>query len=102
MTATIYETDSFSLGLDVKRQPENTAFNLTNATVEAVAESGDGILYPATCVIDGALTGSIRVSYPPATFPEGIYTLQVRVTLLGEVQTVLADYSITVLRSIGD
>ena len=102
MTATIHETDSFSLNVAVIRQPGNTAYNLTGAALEAYAESGEGEIIAGVCETQSAATGALRVSFPPDTFKEGAYILQVRVEKDGEVQTVLTDYVISVLRSIGD
>lgn len=102
MTATIHEADSFSLSVDVLQQPGGAPFNLTNAAVEAFAEGLDGSVIEATTEINSAPDGKIRVSFPAETFSEGAYTLQVRVDLGGEVQTVLSGYVINVLRSIGD
>lgn len=102
MTANIFDQDSFTLSVDVVQQPGNTPFNLTGVVLEAFAESGDGAIIEGDVSVQSAATGSLRVSFPPETFSEGFYTLQVRAAYDGQVQTVLADYVINVARSIGD
>lgn len=101
MTATIHETDSFTLVVDVHRQADNSPLDLTDAIIVAFAEGEGGTPIAGVCAIVNAGLGQLRVTYPPATFAEGIYCLQVRVTDAdGEVQTVLDDYAIQVRRSI--
>jgi len=102
MTATIHEQDSFSLNVDVVKQPEGVVLPLAGALVEGFARGCDGLAIEATCEVTSAPLGKIRVFFPPGTFERGAYELQVRVDLAGEVQTVLSGYTINVMPSFGD
>jgi anthranilate/para-aminobenzoate synthase component I len=93
-----FETDSVSILVTVTDESTGSALNLTGGSVEAVAKSRTTTI-EATASIVSAEAGTIRVSFSPDTFDQGVWQIQVRVTLGDEVQTVVSR-TITVSGSI--
>lgn len=98
MTAT-FETDTVRITVPITREDTGAALDLTGADIEAVAQRRGGDPINATIVVTDAAGGIISVRWAAETFQPALYNWQVRVTIGGEVQTVVND-TITASRSI--
>jgi hypothetical protein len=91
MTVQTFETDSVIITVPITREDTGAALQLTNATLEAVAQRRGGSAIAATVTVTDAQGGICQVSFAPETFQATSYDWQLRVTIAGEVQTVVAD-----------
>lgn len=90
MTETSWATDSFEAEVTVTVDPGGAAKNLTGATVATLA-AGPGGTVAGTATVTDAANGVIAISFDAGDLSAGIWRVQVRVTLSGEVQTVYDD-----------
>jgi hypothetical protein len=96
---TTFETDSVSITVPITREDTGEAVDLTGATLQAIAQRSGGAPIVATVTVTNPASGVARVSWPPETFTPVSYDWQLRVTINGEVQTVVSD-TITAQRSL--
>lgn len=91
MTAPIGITsgDSLRITVPVTDQATGAALNLTSATCEAAAEYG-ATQVEATVTVTDAAGGIMRLDFAPGDLTDGIWTVQARVTIGAETQTVAA------------
>ena len=88
MTLSTYEADDFSL--DITVMEGGSAKDIAGATVEALVSRGSSTI-AATASLADAANGIIRVRMDEDTLSFGLWSLQVRVTIGTETQTVYAD-----------
>lgn len=86
-----FETDSLSVRVPVTVDPGGAPLDLSGATVEASAERNGIAAIAATCIIEHAAGGIVRVQFPPETFAREVYVLHLRVRIGADVQTVLSE-----------
>ena len=96
MTQETWTADDFSLDLTVNE--DGAAKDITGATVEAVV-GRSGTNEAVTATIADAPNGVVRVAWDEDTFASGTYTLQVRVTIGAETQTVYSE-AVAIRRSL--
>lgn len=91
MTApiSIRSGDSLRITVPVTDQATGAALNLTSATCEAAAEYG-ATQVEATVTVTDAAGGIIRLDFAPGDLTDGIWTVQARVSIGVETQTVAA------------
>lgn len=88
----INDLDSASIKVQVNKQPSGDPFDLTEATIVAVAKRNGGgpERFLGTVTPIDLAGGRVQVSWPPGTFEGelGTITYHVRVGRDGELQTV--------------
>ena len=88
----INDLDSASIKLQINKKPSGDPFDLTDATIVAVAKRNGGgpERFRGTVTPIDLAGGRVQVSWPPGTFENelGAITYQVRVGRDGELQTV--------------
>lgn len=90
MTQT-FESDTVIITVPVTREDTGQPLSLVGADLEAVAQRrGRGAINATVTLIDGP-GGVAQVSWPAETFAPAAYDWQMRVTIAGEVQTVVSD-----------
>lgn len=91
MTAPIIITsgDSLRITVAVTDQATGAALNLTSATCEAAAEYG-ATQVDATVTVTDAVGGIMRLDFAPGDLAGGVWTVQARVSIGAETQTVAA------------
>lgn len=99
MTVQTFETDSVVITVPITREDTGAAVNLSGATLEAVAQRRGSDPIAATVTVTDAAGGVCQVSFSPDTFDVAPYDWQLRLTIAGEVQTVVSD-TINAKRSI--
>ena len=93
MTIQTYEADTLGLRIAVTT-PDMTPLDLTAATVVASAsQEGQGTIPASTIDIPDPASGTIDVTFNAGTFTgrTGIHTMQCRVQIGAEVQTVVEE-----------
>lgn len=98
MTITSYEADDLIINIPVTFDAGSEITDLTGGAVEAYAQRAGAERIAATAA---AITSesSAKVTFADGTLAQGVYTLQVRVTVSGVTQTI-ADEVLTVGASV--
>lgn len=91
MTTITFPTDTLIISVPITREDDGLPLNLSAATVEAVAQRRGSTAIDATASVTDAAGGVVQVSWDPETFSPAVYDWQLRVTIAGEVQTVVSD-----------
>ena len=99
MTVQTFEADSVIITVPITREDTGAAVNLSGATLEAVAQRRGASPIAATVTVTNEAGGICQVSFASETFDVATYDWQLRLTVAGEVQTVVSD-TINARRSI--
>lgn len=95
-----YELDGAPFVVSVPVPTTGPITSLVGGTAVAYAEGADGIAVPAdSCTITGANT--VAVQFGSDDLDEGVYAVQVRVTMPGNAPRTVGDVVLRMKRSIG-
>lgn len=87
-----YEKDSVRIQVNITDERTGEGLSLSGATFVALARrvNGDTDIAATVTVVDET-NGIVSVRWSPETFDAALYDWQLRVTINGEVQTVVDD-----------